>query len=408
MIPPQLAITRCPLHSRRGCSQTRQVFDRAYVKSHHIFTDPIDVGALAEVCLFYGSTELVLERGGLTQLLKLYGADAVIEFVSQGYVNARYLQTQVGIHTEVRGGHEHHSPIGFRIDLDVEADVIQVFRRATDRSGYGRRRATAFLDAISVIDLGNGWIGELQESFKDETLLRAAVSTTARHALGPSKPGVAVEVTGLKFDDGGFTFDLDAGWKQLSAEYLRTRGEPLNKAALLSTLATSLTDLHLASRLGADISTGELGSELLRLKCRELEAATVERLAGISSFQTHVLNGRDIRTAVNQGERDLNDVMTLLDHAGKFREWIRDQPFETNLVHQYIKEATANTWASNVPLKMIRFLITTFAGAALGGPVGAGIGMTLGAADVLVMDRVLEGWRPNQFVEGSLDPFVGA
>ena len=38
--------------------------------------------------------------------------------------------------------------------------------------------------------------------------------------------------------------------------------------------------------------------------------------------------------------------------------------------------------------------------------VAAGGSLGIGAADSFLLERMAKGWRPNQFVEGSLIPFV--
>lgn len=38
--------------------------------------------------------------------------------------------------------------------------------------------------------------------------------------------------------------------------------------------------------------------------------------------------------------------------------------------------------------------------------MGAAAGAVAGLVDELLIDRFLEGWRPNQFIENELDPFV--
>jgi hypothetical protein len=45
------------------------------------------------------------------------------------------------------------------------------------------------------------------------------------------------------------------------------------------------------------------------------------------------------------------------------------------------------------------FLLTPLAGAA--------VGIGLSAGDYFLLDKVIKGWKPNQFVNGPLKDFVG-
>jgi hypothetical protein len=38
--------------------------------------------------------------------------------------------------------------------------------------------------------------------------------------------------------------------------------------------------------------------------------------------------------------------------------------------------------------------------------LGIPAGLALGATDSFIVDRLLKGWRPNQFIEGPLRDFV--
>lgn len=330
------------------------MLDRAYVQSHNVFVDPLDIGALAEVALFYGEVELVLGSGSLSQLLLKYGADAVVEFVSQGYVNVHYSNSFTAVHTDSSSGHELHRPITASLEGTTEADVIAVFRQCTGRPEYGSRKANAFLEATRSITLDEDWGDQMRANFANEGLVRSAIEMTALHALGPND-GVAVNVIDFDWSNDSLRFEMDDGWNRLEREYLARRGEPISPAHLLSPFIGSLTDLQIASRFSADISTGRLGSGLLGLKCAELQRASDGRLEGIADFQNHTLRGRDVRTAMNSEIQDLRGLMQLLDHAEKFKSWIAGQPIDADLLNQYIQEVTADTWADDLSLKVFRF-----------------------------------------------------
>lgn len=100
--------------------------------------------------------------------------------------------------------------------------------------------------------------------------------------------------------------------------------------------------------------------------------------------------------------------MALLDHAYKCRSWLTDQPFDAELDDNDIAEVAAKSWISTTPMRVFRFALVTALGFGLSGPVGAGLGLALGAADQLPIDRMVAGYKPNQFINKHLDPFVDA
>ena len=59
-------------------------------------------------------------------------------------------------------------------------------------------------------------------------------------------------------------------------------------------------------------------------------------------------------------------------------------------------------WADNLPPKTLRWLIFTAAGI----PLSLAAAVGLGAADTFLLDKLIKGWKPNQFIEGPLKDFL--
>lgn len=114
-------------------------------------------------------------------------------------------------------------------------------------------------------------------------------------------------------------------------------------------------------------------------------------------------DGRAIQEAVNSGARSFEDVLRLLNRARDFRGWLHSKPADADLLKEYFKAATRDTWADRLPAKIVRWVAMAAIGSTLG-PLG---GAALGAADSFLIDRFIKGYRPNQFVNGPLKQFVG-
>jgi hypothetical protein len=131
----------------------------------------------------------------------------------------------------------------------------------------------------------------------------------------------------------------------------------------------------------------------------------------IASFQDFVFeDGKALREAVNSGTKSLKDLLTLLTHARRFRDWISTQPPDTDLMKAYYKECVRDTWVDKLPGKSVRWLLFTGLGAAIdaagAGGLGTAIGLTVSAGDAFLLDRMIRGWRPSQFVEKKLRDYV--
>lgn len=135
------------------------------------------------------------------------------------------------------------------------------------------------------------------------------------------------------------------------------------------------------------------------------------KLLPLDLFQEVVFNdSRGIREAVNSRHSNFSDVVKLVQQAQRFKEWLRKQSDSTELSHNYCREVSPLDWADKLPPKALRWLIMSGAGlgidAVVGGPWGTVTGLVLSAADTLLLDRFIKGWRPNQFIEGSLKEFL--
>jgi hypothetical protein len=82
---------------------------------------------------------------------------------------------------------------------------------------------------------------------------------------------------------------------------------------------------------------------------------------------------------------------------------------DAELLDEYYKSVTSETWINTLPGKALRFFIAASVAAALEATYPSGLGVAAGigleAGDHLLLDKLLRGWRPNQFVEGPLQRF---
>jgi hypothetical protein len=123
----------------------------------------------------------------------------------------------------------------------------------------------------------------------------------------------------------------------------------------------------------------------------------------ISVFQEDVLDDLpNIRDAVNSGTRNFSDIVRLVEKAERFKKWLREQDEDEHLRKAYLREVLHVEWADTLPTKTLRWLLFTAAGL----PLSALASLGLGAADAFLLDRVIRGWKPNQFIEGPLKDFV--
>jgi hypothetical protein len=88
-----------------------------------------------------------------------------------------------------------------------------------------------------------------------------------------------------------------------------------------------------------------------------------------------------------------------------------DQVDDVGLLAQYYEATTKQTWIETLPAKVVRWsviggggLLATLMGTP-GLPLAIG-SLAVAGADSLLLERLTRGWRPDQFVDSTLRPFV--
>jgi hypothetical protein len=99
-----------------------------------------------------------------------------------------------------------------------------------------------------------------------------------------------------------------------------------------------------------------------------------------------------------------------VEKSSDFKEWLHRQEGTDDLRKAYLRDVSHIDWADKIPPKAIRMLIMSAASIGVGAATGpvAGIigGLALTTADTFLVDKIIKGWKPNQFIEESLRPFL--
>jgi hypothetical protein len=106
----------------------------------------------------------------------------------------------------------------------------------------------------------------------------------------------------------------------------------------------------------------------------------------------------------------MKDVVDLVRQARDFKAWVKSKPEDTDLRKAYVAEVSKLGWSERLPPKVTRFGIFAAANTALSflatPAAGAIAGSALSAVNDFLLERLANGWKPNQFVYGPLLDFV--
>jgi hypothetical protein len=180
---------------------------------------------------------------------------------------------------------------------------------------------------------------------------------------------------------------------------------------LLGHIADTRRDLIIGSRMQSEFAMAPARALVASCKLAEIISAASKGAAVIDAFQETVVdNVPSIREVVNSDQRTFRDVVQLVQRAEQFKDWLTKQGGTEDLRKSYCQDIAHLDWADKLPPKSLRWLLVTAAGITLGAtasPVaGAIAAAALSAGDAFLLDKILKGWKPNQFIEGPLKQFL--
>ncbi len=180
---------------------------------------------------------------------------------------------------------------------------------------------------------------------------------------------------------------------------------------LLGHVADTRRDLIVGGHLQSEFAVSPARGLVAACKFAEVMSAAGQGKKVIDAFQETVVDDvPGIRDVVNSGKRNFKEVLHLVQRSSHFKDWLKKQGSTEDLRKPYCQEIAHLDWADNLPPKSLRWLLVTGAGVALGataGPIAGTVAATaLSAGDFFLLDKLLKGWKPNQFIEGPLKQFL--
>ncbi|MFZ3078990.1 MAG: hypothetical protein WA109_04830 [Bellilinea sp.] len=155
-------------------------------------------------------------------------------------------------------------------------------------------------------------------------------------------------------------------------------------------------EIVMATEAGnVDIFTSEGSEEILagKLARYKIDKSVLESFTSLLELN----NIPDIRQAVMSDDIDLSTIWSLRQKriSSQFREWLREASPQNrrDLEKAYVQVLGKSTLADSLPIRTIRFAVTTIAGL---NPI---VGLVAGAIDNFFVDKWLSGYSPKLLLD---------
>jgi hypothetical protein len=371
---------------------------------------PIDIGALVEGMLFYKRTIVVANKAILAQLINYFGVERILTMMKEELLDILYTESNVGIITTTKGNIQYHDPIEFSSPQHTYQDELRSMCIATaGKTGKGRRLALRIQDKIRVVQHDHIILEGARRSILDQNYVGTAAATVIKQLV----PEVG-EMSGMSFQtkrtSDGIIVDTNINFSVLNELYHRRippEHSSVSPALILSHLLDLEKELYFSSTNLSELASSQLSAQLAEKKIDYILARTQKSRDTLNNFSAFVFgDARALREAVNFGHLNLDDLVSVLCKSRKFKDWIVGTKPDTDLVKNYYDEVTRETIIDRLPAKTVRWAVFTGLGLAadtlFAGGLGTVTGLVISSLDAFLVDKMVSGWKPNQFIERDL------
>ena len=378
--------------------------------------DALDIGLLAETMLYYDSVTVIADHQVWRDLVNRVTPSVLRECMECGYLRVQYLQSRAGIHTK-----NADSPFARHSVVFIQAPKYQWSeygpRAISSAMGCSTKGGKRFLrhinDFVDSTFLSDDLrIGTLEDFSNGQYVEEAAAALVSE--LVPTFERPRDFRFRIHREGDTFVIDTNIDFETLNATHHLTvspKHSSVTPGILLAHLLDVRQDWFFSSQLESEVTTDSVRSVIYKLKFQELISRRSASGEQIEIFQDTVFSdSKAISEAINSGERTFPEFWRVLSKGSRFKEWLRGKERDQSLLREYVQEVTSDSWIDSLPAKGVRWSVFTglglLADLTTSPVVGKAIGSLLSGSDTFLVDKLVKGWKPNQFINKIGREFV--
>lgn len=378
----------------------------------HYIPKQHSIGKLAECLLFYDEVNVILRPNSLAHLLQNIGINELDDLRAFGlniYIATDYFAAMpIGSGTRIMLLQTPHADMHYRM---IETAMKEYFQ--TDViTGKVRRRIIRYKDITQAFHFPKEALSELTNSTLNSNFYKKILFK---------------EFDELGIEDLYLSNPIEYTFENYNNSYLLKSNLNINKLnelakrkgleyefnftqqGYLLSLVDAFSEMIIAANNKSDLLTSISSSLIISQKVFDIIQKTNKNLNTVTAFQKIILpESKNIETIINSKEKHFYDFIKLLEKAQKFKEWEKDIPAEKDFIEEYTKALSkSDKWVERLPIKIMRFMIFESLGATLDMLGTNGLAsLGLSSFDCFIIDKLLNRWKPNQFVSGDLKKFL--
>lgn len=365
------------------------MFPKLTINSKNNFNQ---TGLLCESLIFYQHANLILDPGSFPDALSIIGYNNMVELIKEGdlSVNVNYQALGVG-NPE---GNKYMISSFSSDSHDKKRLITESTEKIWGRNIQSNNQKKHLLKLVGEHNYSKGYNTLLSNEILDVDNFKDSIVTKSKGEI--KRNSIEIEI---KKDNNGF-FEIQSNCDK---ELIR------DAAFLICTGSGLLYDsrVHDSELITNSTISTYPASRIQRLLDKRL--ATEEQ---IRNFHEFVLpEFYDLKSTVDSGAKEFTEFMKLWRIAKKFKNWLKDEEPNVELLTAYIRKISENSWLDKIPVRTLRWILFTTAGLAVGDVAGgiAGTAASMGVDffDDMLLDGIIKkNYKPNQFVENDYKDFL--
>jgi len=376
--------------------------------------NPLDIGYLLECMLFYKTVSVIADPAILKQLLFTFGPEQLETLLASNALNIRYSENLFGIQTKTDKSRQYHLPVlvsspNHSLQNELPNQTINLI----GKTGKGRKAALRLQHYISIVNHDSDYMKSTESILLDTAFMESAIKVILRH-LVPEFPQTTDIKLRTERTESGFVFDSNLNYEKLNQFYhlrVSSQHSSLTPGYFLALICGIESHLYFAASQFGELAIDSVGSDLIACRLSNLAERSKKSDLDRRAFAELLLDdAKALREAFNDGTISIDDIIPVILAASCFKDWLVKQNPDANLVREYYKEISKGTFIERLPGKSTRWVTIAGLGVAsetvLPGGTGLAISVGLSALDFFFFDKLIKGWKPNQFIDEHLLPLV--
>lgn len=393
------------------------MFDRIFIKRNEADKKTIDIGKISECLLFYNQTDILVDKFLIENLCNNIDIGILHEFTKENILKIwirKNLLSVAQFNTKI--GETYTPLITGSEALNLSNQIYSIYHKLSgENKAKAKTLKRTFLDISEDFEYSSTLEDTIIKEWKDKNLLSQSMRTYVNQFL----PNLNIDDLECEIVDqikangifDSYKIICNKDLDQLSNQYAEILPKDFRFSIfnMLLRIVETRGDLDIASSHSSEIYSDLKNEPFIKNRFLSLHQKLTKSEENIELFQNITLEDyKPINDTIRMGERSFTEYSDIIRKSTKFKHWLKGLEEDKSLLSQYYQEVTKGTWIDKKPVKAARIAIFGAAGflgnlAAGGIPIGT---LVSSSADKFLVDPLLRGWKPNQFIDLEVKGFL--